>query len=292
MKNQFKLVCLVLVVVLYVSTFNCFGFDNYLEKYKAICEAGKLSNKRIRSELVYNIRIGNITSFDHVKLIILRVSKEMDYYSDINVTSGQDLKDQLRTLISNHESLGYTLCRKYMYGQLDNVDGKVTGVYTGRIFKYSPYDGIVATNTRSFMNCEHTWPQSFFDKQEPMRSDIYHLFPTDSDANGKRGSYLFGNVEDVMWEEGESKLGIDRTGETVFEPRDCHKGNVARAIFYFSTCYGDPITKDEENVLRQWHEIDEVDEQEMNRNNGISKLQKNRNPFIDHPEWVELIHNF
>ena len=45
-----------------------------------------------------------------------------------------------------------------------------------------------------------------------------------------------------------------------------------------------------ENTLRGWHAADPVDSSEMDRNDVIySDWQGNRNPFIDHPEWVQQI---
>ena len=96
-----------------------------------------------------------------------------------------------------------------------------------------------------------------------------------------------------------------------WEPRDAVKGDVARMIFYMATRYeGDSGEPDLEVVdyapsapngepvhgvlsaLFQWHIEDPVDEWEENRNDIIYEdYQENRNPFIDHPEFVELIFN-
>jgi uncharacterized protein len=43
------------------------------------------------------------------------------------------------------------------------------------------------------------------------------------------------------------------------------------------------------NVLKKWSEKDKVDEFERRRNEMIFRFQKNRNPFVDHPEWINLI---
>lgn len=173
-----------------------------------------------------------------------------------------------------------------MFGEIDNVNGYVYCVYTQRGVK---------TNTipnGNDMNCEHTWPKSKGAGSEPAKSDLYHLFPTDSVTNSRRSSYYFGNVVDTYWSKGGSELGEDKYGDRVFMPREDHRGNVARAIFYFSVKYKKRISSHEEAALRQWHKDDPVDSKERARNDGISKYQKNRNPFIDHPEYVDKISDF
>ncbi len=90
-----------------------------------------------------------------------------------------------------------------------------------------------------------------------------------------------------------------------FEPPKRVKGDVARMLFYMATRYepGDKVDlelNDKVNngsapyhgklsVLLQWHKDDPVDDYERQRNNRIYEIQGNRNPFIDHPEWVEMI---
>ena len=92
------------------------------------------------------------------------------------------------------------------------------------------------------------------------------------------------------------------------------RGDVARALFYMDVRYEggthgvtgaiepDLILTDDEaaiqtgstymgmlSVLLQWHLEDPVDALEQARNDVIYGRQENRNPFIDHPEWVELV---
>jgi endonuclease I len=45
------------------------------------------------------------------------------------------------------------------------------------------------------------------------------------------------------------------------------------------------------STLLRWHRIDPVSDIEKYRNHVIyEKYQRNRNPFIDHPEFVERIY--
>ena len=211
-----------------------------------------------------------------------------EYYAFLESLESAEFKEKLHQLVKNHHYLGYDSARREMFGDVDNDNGYVDCVYTGKVVKTN---GIPNSN---IMNCEHTWPQSKFGGGESTskKSDLYHLYPTDSKANSRRSSYNFGNVVNVKWSDGGSKLGTDKNRKTVFEPKDDHKGNVARSLFYFSVRYKIAIPDFEEEVLREWHELDPVDEEELMRNCQIEDLQRNRNPFIDNPHFVDMIENF
>lgn len=214
-----------------------------------------------------------------------------------------ELKNALNSLVNNHTSLGYNLARDKMFMEIDNQ--KVNGqgapqntlecVYTGR--KAVGYvDRTDAQNNYNF-NTEHTWPQSNFSEQEPMKSDLFHLFPTDNPANGIRSNYPFGKVvSNVTWDSAGSKLGKNYLNQIVFEPRDVHKGNVSRSMFYFITRYpvnyGGFFTQVQEDVFREWNKLDTVDTAELNRNTAIAVYQGKRNPYIDHPEFADRIYSF
>lgn len=43
------------------------------------------------------------------------------------------------------------------------------------------------------------------------------------------------------------------------------------------------------STLLRWHREDPVDDKERHRNDVIQQHQGNRNPFIDHPEWVDCV---
>ncbi|MCU0343272.1 MAG: endonuclease [Ignavibacterium sp.] len=214
------------------------------------------------------------------------------------------LKSVLTQLISGHTSLGYNLARDKMFMEFDNqrVNGQgatqntLECVYTGRLaIGYTSRTDAQGPNYN--FNTEHTWPQSNFNEQEPMKSDLYHLFPTDVTANSIRANYPFGKVvSNVTWQVGGSKLGNSSSGQIVFEPRDVHKGDVSRSMFYFITRYpvnyGNFFTQTQENIFREWNKLDTVGVIESNRNNAIALLQLKRNPYIDHPEFVDRIYSF
>jgi len=201
----------------------------------------------------------------------------------------------LTQIISKHEDLGYSRGRDIMFAEVDDLDNDdvITGVYTNRQVARVTNRGTAYDQN---INTEHTWPKSKGASGGPAKSDLHHLFPTDVNANSARSSLPFGKVVNIKKTFGGSKLGTDAQGRNVFEPQDSHKGNLARALFYFYTVYGRRASlanfKAEEPILQEWHRMDPVDAAERGRNDAIFKYQHNRNPYIDHPEFVAAIGSF
>ncbi len=214
---------------------------------------------------------------------------EPAYASTQNLWEGA-LKTALTNLVTGHTSLGYNAARDRMFETIDDggVD-TIECVYIGRKIYATTR---TAAQNQNF-NTEHTWPQSFFNSAEPMQSDIHHLFPTDVTPNAQRANYPFGPVvSNITYNVGGSKLGRRADGANAFEPRDVHKGDVARALFYFMIRHGNQgnyMDVTQENDLRVWHKSDPVSAKEIARNNAIASFQGKRSPFIDHPEFMERI---
>ncbi|WP_338763619.1 GEVED domain-containing protein [Bernardetia sp. ABR2-2B] len=203
-----------------------------------------------------------------------------------------------------HNTLGYSTARRYMYNYIDNKNNSITGVYSGFVQPWT-YGG-TGTNPAP-INCEHTVPQSFFGKADPMVSDIHHLFPTYGSWNSTRSNYPFAEITDSQTEKwmlnssqqtSVPSSNIDAYSEyasQTFEPREDQKGNTARAIFYFYTMYptqaGSMSQVGDINVLYQWHLQDPVDAAEIDRNNKIEQYQGDRNPYIDYPSTVATAWN-
>lgn len=205
-----------------------------------------------------------------------------------------------------HRAIGYQAARETLFGDFYLVaqgkDYGVQEVYCSRLFTSSEFRGAKPgphkIPNHDVLNAEHTWPQSHFSSafpKEDQKSDLHHLFPTDTQMNSKRSSLPFGDVgrDDEILKCKESRLGSSTQGsETVFEPPLSHKGNVARAMFYFAIRYKMQIHPNEERYLRDWHKRDPVDAAELGRNEKIFSLQGNRNPFVDFPELVDKISDF
>jgi endonuclease I len=141
-------------------------------------------------------------------------------------------------------------------------------------------------------NCEHSIPQSWFAKKEPMRGDLHHLFACESRCNSFRGNTPYFDFEDF------GEVIRDNCGKIAgerFEPT-AGKGVVARATFYFLLRYPGEINNVEQEyqverlpILLDWHKTFPVTDYERHRNAAIYDKQGNRNPLIDFPEWAEKI---
>lgn len=178
----------------------------------------------------------------------------------------------------------YSSVTYWMFVRLDNEDSQVECVYTGR--KTSVSDGKPDSED---MNTEHTWPQSWGADAPPMECDLHHLFPTDSNANAQRSNYPFGVVSSASWSEGGSKLGNNSSGTRVFEPRDAHKGNAARAMLYYAMRYGESISSSDRALYRSWSALDPVDAAEIKRSEDIGSYQAHPNPYVVCPWLVEEV---
>ncbi|QDK38521.1 endonuclease I family protein [Bdellovibrio sp. NC01] len=205
-----------------------------------------------------------------------------------------------------HISLGYDRARVWMMGVyylVQDANGyALPDVYCANYKHTSDFPsnppGPRVIPDGNILNTEHTWPQSKFvgkfDKNM-QKSDLHHLYPADNKMNSIRGNNEFG---EVVKDSKPLKCPVSRFGKSskgsadVFEPPQGHKGNVARALFYFAVNYGAKMSANQEAILRKWNHDDPVDEEEARRNEEIWKVQGNRNPFIDFPELVDKIQSF
>lgn len=163
-------------------------------------------------------------------------------------------------------------------------------------------------------NREHTLPKSYFGNGVPMANDAHFVVPADYFVNQQRSNYPYGETDSPTW----TSLNGSKVGSssfpgyygTVFEPINEFKGDFARMHLYFVTRYQDKLQNFDKyypainpidgstdrsykqwyiNLLLKWANQDPVSQKEIDRNNAIYARQKNRNPFIDHPEWVNMI---
>lgn len=235
-----------------------------------------------------------------------------NYYAGTNELSGLDLKTKLNQIISaNTVKLPYSSSSFDVWDALDITDedpenpNNVVLMYTGRSQAKGQKSGQGNLGQDNW-NREHSYPKSnggFNNKGAAGYTDIHHLRPTDESINSERGNLEYDNGGSLT---NESPEAGNRKTATSFEPRDEVKGDVARMMFYMATRYEghDANTPDLELVptlqnngtalgnvctLLTWHAADPVNDFESKRNDKIFGIQKNRNPYIDHPEWAEEI---
>ena len=248
------------------------------------------------------------------------------YYDAATGLTGYTLKTKLKEIVTNgHQDKGYGgLWDAYKVGDLDKYyenDNTILDIYSEKptgpdAYNYAPganqCGGTTPGGEGGCYNREHLFPQGFFNSASPMRNDYHHVMPTDNVVNGKRNNYPFGTVGTASWTSTNgSKLGVSNFPGflgIVFEPIDEFKGDVARSLLYFITRYEDQLQNFDYNdvnnpqdgsknrgfdqwyinLLMLWHKNDPVSPKEIARNNYAYTYQNNRNPYIDHPEYVAM----
>lgn len=234
------------------------------------------------------------------------------YYNSAKGLTGEQLKAALHEIIKGHIEFPYTSTSTDTWDILKETD-KDTSNPNNIILFYTGWSVNAAQeyNNNTGWAREHVWAKSHGDFGTTMGAgtDAHHLRPTDISVNSARNNKDFDNGG-TLYVDGDEVTEC-RTDADSWEPRDKVKGDVARMLFYMATRYeGDNGEPDLELVdavntfdlntpgkgyhgklssLLEWHKIDPVDSFEIRRNNVIYSYQKNRNPFIDHPEYVDFI---
>ena len=225
------------------------------------------------------------------------------YYATAQGKEGVALLRELHDLSETyHRVRTYENARSMMFKVVEDLDGDdvVTDLYSGE--QVAGVTGLT-TATRKGLTTEHVWPQSE-GATEAAKSDMHHLRPAFQSLNTHRSNLPYGEVKNPDWANPPVKgvdelslVGTDETGTKVFTPRASMRGDLARDQFYFFTRYhGDrPEGYSTGNFLHslqtllKWHVEDPVDAAERARNEAIARLQGNRNPYVDHPEFVEKV---
>ena len=235
------------------------------------------------------------------------------YYDDAEGLTGEDLKTGLYDIIKGHIEFPYTSDNTDVWDILKETDkdpnneNNVILLYTGW-----SVDAEQEYNGGSGWTREHVWSKSHgdFGTTQGPGTDVHHLRPADVSVNSAKGNRWFDNCSTAYYDAGVYTGCFKGSSDWVWQPREEVKGDVARMIFYMATRYegenGEPdleivnyLPTDNDtpepiyarlNTLLQWNIDDPVDDWERNRNNIIYyNYQHNRNPFIDHPEYVAEI---
>ncbi len=229
------------------------------------------------------------------------------YYVNTSGKSGEALKTALNNVLRGHLRFSYAeVWDAISYTDEDPANtSNVILLYAGRSQAKTFRAG--TSSSLDAWNREHVWAKShgFPNESQYAHTDLHHLRPEDVSLNSTRGNKDFDNGGTAV-----AEAPANKTDSDSFEPRAAVKGDVARMLFYMDVRYegaDDSGTPDLEipNVaptgstapqmgklctLVAWHLADPVDSFEQRRNNRIYELQKNRNPFIDNPQWVKAIY--
>lgn len=259
------------------------------------------------------------------------------YYDGTSALTGYSLKSKLHDIISKKNISWHYGDLQTFYNQTDidkyyDYDASNTTILldmysnnpTGTTaYHYTNAQMIGSANAEGLgWNREHMMPQSSFNSNYPMYSDLFFVIPTDARINQLRSNYPYGMAGTTnywLFTNGSkiNKNGTPNSGYTgrVYEPINEFKGDIARSLLYFVVRYEgklnsfnfyngsspandtSPLDGTEEKafedwyiaMLLQWNSQDPVSQKEIDRNNAVYNIQRNRNPFIDHPEWVNLI---
>ena len=234
------------------------------------------------------------------------------YYSPAEGKTGNELKSALYDIIKGHVEYPYTSKGTDVWDILKETDrdpnnpANVILLYTGL-----SVDAEQEYNDGKGWTREHVWAKIHgnFGTEPGAGTDVHHLRPCADEVNTERSSRWFAECSTPVYYNGKPTGCYKSNTEWVWKPRAEVIGDVARMIFYMATRYeGENGEPDLEIVdylpsgnnttepifaklsdLIAWHLADPVDEFEMNRNNVIYSYQGNRNPFIDHPEYVTMI---
>jgi len=257
-------------------------------------------------------------------IIIMSVSAQIPngYYDSAEGLSGESLKTALYEIINDHYAQSYGSIWTHFESTDAKPNGKVWDMYSDVPGGTPPYEYTFGSdqcgNYSSEGDCynrEHSFPKSWFNDAAPMVTDLFHIVPTDGYVNSKRSNYPFGETNNPSWTSMNGcKKGSNSTpgySGTIFEPIDEYKGDFARVYFYMATRYEDIIAGWENNssnadatldgssypvyedwfleLILDWDQNDPVSQKEIDRNNAIYNIQNNRNPFVDHPEYVGMV---
>jgi endonuclease I len=227
-----------------------------------------------------------------------------DYTFDaLSEKSSSELLTSLRTFMtSTHKGkASYNNCRDYAY----YTDCQKGDPENATLLLYSSYTATSnqwASDGSNGWNREHVWPKSLggFENNDTPGCDLHHVRPADAKINSTRNNNKYGTVTN-----GKDVTGVITTlsggyyANSLYEPLDNVKGDVARICLYVYVRYGGEYAKcsnitnvfESVDVLLEWCELDPVDTWEMSRNDVVQSVQGNRNVFIDYPEYAWLLFN-
>ena len=248
-------------------------------------------------------------------LILAKVvfAQPVGHYDNARNKSGNDLKDALHEIIKGHVEFPYTSSSTDVWDILKLTDRDpsdttlVELIYSGALV-----NGAQEYNSGSGWTREHVWAKSRgnFGTSAGPGTDVHAIRPCYNSINSLRNNRAFDNCSSCNNVQylGSNTGSFTDSNVWTFEPRDEMKGDVARMLFYMATRYEqeDGVDLELDDIIRSnadqspfhsvlttlliWNKLDKVSAKEKRRNNIIyDEFQKNRNPYIDHPELADYV---
>ena len=237
-----------------------------------------------------------------------------DYYASTQNLEGKALLNELAT-ISQKNHTYYTSYGELRYNYAPDQDPNNSA---NLLDFYSKISINAAWDGGTTWNREHVWPQSLSGGlygTTGAGADIHHIRPTISSINSSRGNQLFTDFDMIKANGSEKKYNgtlVAYTNGDYWEPIDDVKGDTARIVLYMYMHYSNEVDANKSysyagnlrltnivysdsgldgalEILATWNKMDPVDAFEANRNEECASVTHVRNPFIDHPEFVDLI---
>lgn len=255
--------------------------------------------------------LGTLFGFAQYQIKSLDLSAQVvqaaDYYAPLDTSSnGATFRSKLDQLITetHKKKTSYDGLREvFKTADADpNKSGNIIWFYSGT--------SVAFNGTFGSTNREHVWPKDggkAFSATSDAGSDAHHLRPTEQNLNSTRGSRQFGEVptiaSNIVKQAGSTSYeNLCYVADNVFYPGEGYRGATARILMYVETRWGDEFhlnfvlgqgkskTIGDIETLMKWHYQEPPTAEEMRRNEAVYKIQGNRNPFIDHPEFATQIY--
>lgn len=229
------------------------------------------------------------------------------YYDNLRGKKGAELKNAVHETIKDANVLDYGRGNGHTWEGFYSTDRTADNSVIDRYSNDTRYFGKKGSAV-SGMNIEHSFPKSWWGGYENQAyKDLYNLMPSEQKINSSKSNYPMGKVNNATTDNGCTKVGTGSNGYKLWEPADRWKGDFARAYMYMATAYQDLTWQGAQalQILQQddyptlqpwayrlyvgWAKADAPDATETARNEAVSRIQGNRNPFVDFPNLMEYI---
>lgn len=231
------------------------------------------------------------------------------YYDTLKGLKGKELKNAVYAVIKDADVLAYGSGSGHTWWGFWITDRTDDGRFIDRYSPESTWPQSTSQGERGTdMNIEHSFPKSWWGgTTNQAYQDLYNLMPCEQKINSSKSNYPMGKVTTVKTTNDMTKIGMGSEGFMVWEPGDEWKGDFARGYMYMATCYQnltysnnvaqEILTTGEYPTLKpwaytlyiEWAKADQPNELEIARNNAVSQIQGNRNPFVDFPNLMDYI---